>query len=725
MSLDIGGAETHIVELARELKRRGVEVCVASNGGVYVPELESAGIRHVKAPLHSKKPSNVLKAYSILKRDIEKNKYDVVHSHARIPAFISGLLSKRMGFRFVSSCHGVYDITALWKMTANWGEHCLAVSCDTKDYLIKNYGIAPENITITINGIDSTRFSRDEKTKSEVCRSIGMNEESNHRIVYVSRIDSASSHVAFMLVSKMEKIVEKYPDAELLIIGGGDVFSDLIKKADELNDKLGRTAVFLTGPRTDLPKLLSAGDVFVGVSRAALEAMATALPVILCGSQGNIGIFTEDSLKMALDTNFCCRGLAMPDADVLYNDIVKLFDMDQSERDEIGRYNRSVVEKHYPLGRMADDALKVYNKMRPKEKFKHGDIVVSGYYGFGNTGDDSLLSVIVRKLREDDPDARITVLSKTPRETERYCTVRSINRFDIFAIRRELKKASLFINGSGNLYQNHTSTRSLWYYTSITRMAKRLGCKIRLYAGGIGPLEGKFAQKTSAKTLDMIDKITLRESMSLDIMKKIGADTSKTSISADPAYLIEKESGEWLSYVMQREKIEGDFFIVALRPWDDVSPDFEPKVAKAISAISAKTGASPVYIAMQKSRDTDVCERIAKMAGGKVASSLSASELVGIFEKARFVIGMRLHTLVYSAIAKTPFIGLAYDTKIRAMVGEFENGETGVSYIDVRSFDGDVLLERTLMINSHRDEISDHVGKKAAALREIADSDKI
>ena len=725
MSLDIGGAETHIVELARELKRRGVEVSVASNGGVYVPELESAGIRHVKAPLHSKKPSNVLKAYSILKRDIEKNQYDIVHSHARIPAFISGLLSKRLGFRFVSSCHGVYDITALWKLTANWGEHCLAVSCDTKDYLIKNYGIAPENITITINGIDSARFARDENVRNELCRSIGMNESCRHRIVYVSRIDSSSSHVAFMLISKMQQLVEQYPDAELLIIGGGDVFSELIRKSDAVNEKLGRTAVFLTGPRTDLPKLLSAGDIFVGVSRAALEAMATALPVILCGSQGNIGIFTEESLKIALDTNFCCRGLDMPNADVLYSDIVKLFKMSESEREEMGKYNRSVVEKHYPLSRMADDALLVYNKMRPIKKFDHGDVVISGYYGFGNTGDDSLLSVIVKKLREKNADAKITVLSKNPRETERYCTVRSINRFNIFAIRRELKKASLFINGSGNLYQNHTSTRSLWYYTSITRMAKRLGCSVRLYAGGIGPLEGKFARKISAKTLDLIDKITLRESMSLDIMKEIGADTSKTTVSADPAYLIEKESSEWLSYVMQREKIEGDFFIVALRPWDAVAEDFEKKIAKAIKAISEQTGAFPVYIAMQRSRDLDICERIAKMAGGKVASNLAASELVGIFEKARFVIGMRLHTLVYSAIAHTPFIGLAYDTKIRAMVSEFEKGEVGVSYIDVRHFDSDSLISRAVMINGRRDEISHHIAVKADELRAVADGDKI
>ena len=52
MALDIGGAETHIVELTKELRREGHEVIVVSNGGVYVPEIEEAGVKHYDAPLH-------------------------------------------------------------------------------------------------------------------------------------------------------------------------------------------------------------------------------------------------------------------------------------------------------------------------------------------------------------------------------------------------------------------------------------------------------------------------------------------------------------------------------------------------------------------------------------------------------------------------------------------------------------------------------------------------
>lgn len=50
MGLDIGGAETHIVELSKELVHQGHQVVIVSNGGVYVPEIAAAGIRHYDSP---------------------------------------------------------------------------------------------------------------------------------------------------------------------------------------------------------------------------------------------------------------------------------------------------------------------------------------------------------------------------------------------------------------------------------------------------------------------------------------------------------------------------------------------------------------------------------------------------------------------------------------------------------------------------------------------------
>lgn len=141
MGLDIGGAETHIVELAKELKTRGHDVFIVSNGGVYVPEAEAAGIRHYQAPLNQRSVTAMSRARRILRQVIEKEKPDVVHAHARIPAFLCGILRKRMKFAFVTSCHGVYQVSGALKLLSNWGEHTLAVSEDIRDYLMKQYGL--------------------------------------------------------------------------------------------------------------------------------------------------------------------------------------------------------------------------------------------------------------------------------------------------------------------------------------------------------------------------------------------------------------------------------------------------------------------------------------------------------------------------------------------------------------------------------------------------------
>ena len=74
MGLNIGGAETHIVELSKELKKRGYDVSVASNGGVYVDELTQAGIKHYNVPLNTKNIAKVLTSLRLLRKIISEEK---------------------------------------------------------------------------------------------------------------------------------------------------------------------------------------------------------------------------------------------------------------------------------------------------------------------------------------------------------------------------------------------------------------------------------------------------------------------------------------------------------------------------------------------------------------------------------------------------------------------------------------------------------------------------
>lgn len=361
MKLDIGGAETHVVELAKELKRRGHNVIVTSNGGVYTRELEDFGIKHYTVPLQNKNPLNVIKAFKLLRKIITDENIDIVHSHARIPSFILGKLHKRMKFPFVTTAHWVFTTKYGLKYITDWGQQTVAVSEDIKQYLMDNYGIPAENIIVTINGIDTEKFSPDISC-GRIKKEFAVREEDN-TIVYVSRLDESRSLVAKQLLSAFENLSGKIANLKLVIVGDGDDFMNVEKAADEINKRLGTQKIKLAGARTNINEFAVMGKLFVGVSRAALEAMSAQKPVIIAGNEGYIGLFDEDKLDLGIETNFCCRGCVQSDTRLLENDISAFFALPDSEKERLGRYGREVIKKHYSVYKMTDDNIEAYKRV--------------------------------------------------------------------------------------------------------------------------------------------------------------------------------------------------------------------------------------------------------------------------------------------------------------------------------------------------------------------------
>lgn len=361
MQLDIGGAETHVVELSKELKRRGHNIVIVSRGGVYQKELEKVGIKHYEAPLHSKKPGDMLAAKKILKGIIENEKIDLVHSHTRISSFILGKLHKKMKFPFVTTAHWIFSTKYGLKYLTDWGQKALAVSDDIKEYLMKNYKMPEEDITVTVNGIDVEKFSKN-TDKKPVMDEFNITAEDN-LVVYVSRMDESRSLVAHQLIEAIVRLDNICENLKCIIVGDGDDFENVKNEVMEANNKLGRDAIVLAGARVDIDKLIAPAKLFVGVSRAALEAMASEKPTIIAGNEGYIGLFSEDKLSVGLETNFCARGQEMSTTDLLAQDIGGFFGLWEEDQEKLGEYGREVVLKNYSVKRMADDAEKVYSEV--------------------------------------------------------------------------------------------------------------------------------------------------------------------------------------------------------------------------------------------------------------------------------------------------------------------------------------------------------------------------
>lgn len=709
MGLEIGGAETHVVELSKALKKNGHEIVVASNGGVYQKELEEFGIRHINVPLHTKKPWLCYKSYRILSKLLKSEEFDIVHAHARIPAFICGLLAKKHKFRFVTTAHWVFKITPLWRRLANWGEKTIAVSDDIKDYLIENYGIWSDNISTTINGIDTQKFSKSADW-SDIKTEFGLKED-KYRILYVSRIDEDRSAVAYMVAESMLEILKIRPNAELVIVGGGNDFDRLKVHVDEINAKIGYNAIIMTGARVDINKFVASSDAFVGVSRSALEAMATGIPVVIAGNEGYIGIFDETKFKVSYDTNYCCRGCIPATTDLIRKDLIKIATMTDDELKKIGQYNQSVINDYYSAGRMAHDYEDMYASLTPLQHYKHGEIIINGYYGYKNTGDDALLQAMIENIRNIYADAKITVLSASPEETETRYGVNSINRYNIFKIKKELKQSSLYISGGGSLLQDITSTKSLLYYTSMIRLAKRHNNKVIIYANGFGPINKKKNLDRVSKALNCADYISMREPESTASIRKILPNLEIVT-SADPAFSLLPANPKWAKKLLAKYNIDSTkkYYAVSLRDWRYNDKNTVESIANFCKAMYDKHSLLPVFVTMQSTKDESITELVRRKLSFEttVIKTATARELISVMSEMTFSIGMRLHFLIFSANAGTPAIGLSYDPKINSLL-EYIGCDSPVASSRIET---NVLIDKAEAILLNRSTLSNSLKEK-------------
>jgi len=361
MRLDIGGAETHIVELAKGLSREGCNVFVASTGGVYEKELTESSIKVYHVPLDNKKPHNVVKAYYQLKNIIAEDKINLVHAHARIPGFICGLLHKKMGFPFVTTAHGAWKTGYGLRYITNWGQKTLAVSEDIRKYLLDNYKIDDKDIKVTINGIDTDKFSPAVNC-SDILKELELTEEDN-KIVYISRFDSDRSYIIGKLLEIIPELSEKIQNLKVIMVGSGNILDSIKDRAQEINKRTGHNTVIVTGSRTDINKFTALANLFIGFGRSSLEALSSGKPLILAGNAGYIGILDENSLDAAIKSNFSGRGKEKAESGTLKSDIIKVLQMSEAERKALGSFGRSLIESNYSVKKMVQDNIEVYKKL--------------------------------------------------------------------------------------------------------------------------------------------------------------------------------------------------------------------------------------------------------------------------------------------------------------------------------------------------------------------------
>lgn len=707
MGLEIGGAETHVVQLSLTLQSRGWEVLVASNGGIYEKALEEHGIRHFHVPAHTREPRMMRKAYLALEQVIRQEKPDVVHAHARIPAFLCGLLHRKLGFPFVTTAHWVFRVNPILRLMTDWGQQTIVVSEDIREYLIRCYDLPASQIHATINGIDTAQFSPE--VSGEASRQEFGIPADVPVVTCVTRLHESRALSATLLVHCAPKLAEANPGLRILIVGDGERLSWLTRQANAVNQKLGYPCVIMTGGRTDVPQLVAACDVFVGVSRAALEAMSSEKPVLLCGNEGYGGLAREEKAAENLASNYCCRRNQTATAEVLTEDLQKLLAMTPQQRREIGEEGRRIVERDFSLDTMARDCEKVYElALHPKRQ-----AVVSGYYGYENLGDETILGTICSRYREQYD---LIVLSKQPHQTERKFRVTAISRFHVLKVHRAIRKCSMLISGGGSLLQDRTSTRSLLYYLSVMHMAQRLKKPVMVYANGIGPVQGKWNRRLVVRVLQKATAITLRDEDSLRELQNMGLSRQDILVTADPVFSLQNTKPQLAEQLWDQMGIPQDAKVlgISLRTH---SQNAAERLAALFDGICRDTGYVPVFLCMQAAEDTQSAESVMKLMQTEaylLPGQLGAQEMMSALERMELVISMRLHTLIFAATVGTPVMGFDYDPKVNSLLRKLGMPSLG----QVEKLDVQQCRKLVADFSDRREEYREKIQAAAQSLRE-------
>ncbi|MDR0915981.1 MAG: polysaccharide pyruvyl transferase CsaB, partial [Oscillospiraceae bacterium] len=669
MALGIGGAETHIVELTRELRRRGNRVTVVSAGGVYVADILDAGAAHYDAPLDSRSPLKMLRAFFALRRVIAEVKPDVVHAHARIPSFLCGFARHftAQRFAFVTTAHWVFKVTPLTRKLSNWGQRSLAVSDDVRRYLIENYGYPERDITVTVNGIDTEKFTPN--ASGDAVRAEFGIPDNAPVVLTISRLDATAGESAARLIDIAPELIARVKNIRIVITGAdvtGSGFADALRaRADAVNADAGYDAVIMTGARRDINATLVACDLFVGVSRAALEALATGKPTILAGGEGRLGLFCDAVRDAAIESNLTCRGYELPDAEWLTGEILRFFGgVSDEERRALGEYGCAFVRGNFSVTRMADDAERCYESaLRSLVR-----VAMCGYYGHENAGDEAVMRCV--KASVEAVGARdITVLSRSPRETRRRYGVAAAGRFNPFAIWRTLRRSDVLVFGGGSLLQDATSTRSLLYYLQILGLAHLFKCRVMIYANGIGPLTHAKNRARVARAVLRADAVTVRDVESMNELIDLGVPRDRLEVTADPVLLSEIPDAETLNTL--RSNVLGDterYVVFAVR---QSSERVYGEFARLADGISDALDCDIVFLPMQPQNDEIASRLIAERMEHDariVTGTQDFAAILAVLSGAETVVSMRLHTMVFAAIVGVPSAGIEVDPKIRAFL---------------------------------------------------------
>lgn len=342
-------------------------------------------------------------------------------------------------------------------------------------------------------------------------------------------------------------------------------------------------------------------------------------------------------------------------------------------------------------------------------------VVISGYFGYHNVGDEAILKSIIIALRKQNPNIDIVVLSSDIEYTKKTYNVDAINRWNIIDIYNTLRKSDGLISGGGSLLQDATSNRPIKYYTGIMALAKLARKPVFIYAQGMGPINNNINRKITKYFLQKSDYITLRDEESKDLLKSIGV-TKNIDIVPDP--VMGYEINDFESDICK--DFSDNYVSISVRDWNKSTTNFLNNIAKSCDKL-IENGYEIVFVPMHGEHDDktsrkviDLMEKEAKV----LPYNCSIEEKILCIKKSKLMIGMRLHALIFAATVNTPMIGISYDPKIDSFLKLMN--QPCIGNVDDNNWNEDQLSKLALNVLNNYNELKNKLMRDNDVLKSCA-----